>query len=96
MSDVPERVWLEDVTCEYNTKAATVFLDHTERREFGTEYIRADIHHAEVARLREALELMADAGRPHSKNRRGEECGCECCDAYHNAVYLLEETDEQA
>ena len=60
MSDAPERIWSEHRTCTIDASGATRLLAMDRQFERGTEYIRADIHRAELEALTEALEFYAD------------------------------------
>jgi predicted esterase len=66
LSDAPERIWLQlygdaspdDGPVDYRNNEVTWCWENI--FEHDIEYIRADIHSAEVERLREALRRAAD------------------------------------
>ena len=66
MTDAPERIWLQDAGDYAVAKRAMDDLTwcYMPIDEHDTEYIRADIHEAEVLRLREALREIVE----HTRN----------------------------
>ncbi len=52
--EAPERIWSEHRTCTIDASGATRLLAMDRQFERGTEYIRADIHRAELEAVREA------------------------------------------
>lgn len=57
MSDFPERIWAIETGGISPYRVSCSILEH--QPDEGQEYVRADIHKAEIARLVEALRIIS-------------------------------------